>query len=91
MRVEAAYRSNPAPRYPLASRRLGEEGTVVLRVRVSADGAVSQLDVGSSSGSARLDRAALATVANWRFEPARRGHVAIAAAVEVPIIFRLEN
>ncbi len=91
IRIDVAYRSNPAPRYPLASRRLGEQGTVILRVEVTADGTVSRLDVGLSSGSDRLDRAALATVANWRFEPARRGHLAVAAAVEVPIIFRLEN
>jgi len=89
--VDAAYRSNPAPRYPLASRRLGEQGTVILRVEVSEDGNVERLDVGTSSGSERLDRAALATVANWRFEPARRGRMAVASAVEVPIIFRLEN
>lgn len=89
--IDAAYLSNPAPRYPLASRRLGEQGTVVLRVEVSESGTVSRLDVGSSSGSERLDRAALATVANWRFEPARRGRMAVASAVEVPIIFRLEN
>ena len=88
---DAAYLANPPPRYPLAARRMGEQGTVLLLVQVGESGRVAGVAVSRSSGSDRLDRAALETVANWRFEPARRGSIAVAAAVEVPIVFRLEN
>ena len=88
---DAAYLGNPPPRYPLAARRMGEQGTVLLLVQVGENGRVSAVEVSQSSGSGRLDRAALDAVANWRFEPARRGSIAVTAAVEVPIVFRLEN
>lgn len=90
-RFDAAYLSNPAPAYPLASRRLGEQGTVLLMVEVDSDGGVTHLTVEQSSGHERLDRTAMSTVARWRFVPARRGDDAIASAVQVPIVFRLEN
>ena len=47
------------PRYPEMSRRLHEQGTVYLSVLVGTDGAVSEISVSRSSGSARLDKAAL--------------------------------
>jgi periplasmic protein TonB len=44
--------------YPPASRRLEEEGVVVLRLLVGEDGRVLESQVSKSSGSARLDEAA---------------------------------
>ncbi|WP_218645004.1 energy transducer TonB [Aquitalea sp. LB_tupeE] len=85
----ADYLHNPAPAYPPASRRNGEEGRVLLRVRVSADGQAEAVDIQHGSGFSRLDEAARETVANWRFTPARRGVQAIASTVIVPITFRL--
>ena len=87
----ADYLHNPAPPYPPASRRLGEQGRVVLRVRVSADGQPEQVDVRTSSGSPRLDTVALDTVRRWKFVPAKQGDRPIAAWVLVPISFRLEG
>ena len=87
----AAYLHNPRPPYPLMSRKRHEEGVVRLRVRVSAAGRVETLQVHASSGHARLDLAAREAVAQWRFEPARRGDAAEAAWVEVPIEFKLES
>ncbi len=88
---EAEYLNNRPPDYPRASLRLGEEGNVALRVRVGADGNPQAVELASSSGSTRLDRAALQAVKRWRFEPARRGGSAIAAWVVVPITFKLES
>lgn len=88
---EAEYLNNRPPDYPRASLRLGEEGDVQLRVRVGADGNPREVELASSSGSTRLDRAALQAVKRWRFEPARRGGSAIAAWVVVPITFKLES
>ena len=87
----ADYLHNPPPAYPPASRRLGEQGRVVLRVLVSADGQPEQVDVRTSSGSPRLDTAALDTVRRWKFVPARQGERPVAAWVLVPISFRLEG
>lgn len=85
----ADYLHNPAPAYPPASRRNGEEGRVLLRVRVSAAGQAEAVEIHRSSGFARLDDAAREVVAGWRFIPARRGGSEIASSVIVPIIFRL--
>lgn len=86
----ASYLRNPEPVYPAASRRLGEEGTVQLRVRVSAEGHPVQVDVHRSSSHPRLDDAATAAVREWRFLPAKRGTTAVEATVIVPIVFRVE-
>jgi len=90
-RYDGTDPSNRRPHYPLASRRMGEQGTVVLRVDVSAEGSVDKLDIETSSGSNRLDRAATSTVAQWRFQPARRGSVAVASTLPIRIVFRLED
>jgi len=87
----AAYLRNPAPRYPLASRRAGEQGMVTLRVRVARDGHVSRVAVENSSGSLHLDAAALEAVKAWRFTPARQGADAVESWMLVPIVFRLEG
>jgi protein TonB len=87
----AGYLRNPEPPYPTTSRRLGEEGTVQLRVVVSAEGHPVTVDVHRSSGHPRLDEAAATAVRAWRFVPARRGDTPIEAAVIVPIVFRLES
>jgi len=85
----AAYLENPAPAYPLASRRFGEQGRVVLRVFVTAQGAPGKVELNTSSGFDRLDNTALETVRRWRFVPAKRGDEAVAAWVLVPIVFRI--
>lgn len=90
-RFDADYLDNPKPVYPHASRRLGEQGKVLLRVRVSADGAPENVDVKHSSGFPRLDQAALDAVSRWRFVPARRGAEAVSAWVLVPITFNLNG
>jgi protein TonB len=90
-RFDAAYLRNPKPVYPGMSRRLREEGKVMLRVFVLSDGNPQEIEVKRSSGSVRLDEAAKAAVNRWRFVPARRGNAAVAAWVVVPIIFKLES
>lgn len=87
--IVAAYRDNPPPDYPMRSRRLGEQGKVLLRVHVNTSGHVSQIKIQRSCGHRRLDRAAVEAVRNWRFAPARRAGQPIAAWVLVPIQFEL--
>lgn len=90
-RFDAAHLRNSPPPYPQASRRRGEEGLVILRVRVGANGRANEIEIAESSGHERLDRAARSAVANWRFEPARDGEDAIESWVRVPVAFRLER
>ncbi|MBT2869609.1 energy transducer TonB [Chromobacterium violaceum] len=89
--AHGGYLNNPAPAYPTVSREEGEEGTVRLRVHVSAQGLPQEVSVQSSSGFPRLDRAALAAVKRWRFIPAKRGGEAIAYPFIVPIEFSLKS
>jgi len=82
---------NPLPRYPLAARRRGLEGRVVVRVFVAADGRPASFSVHSGSTHPILDDAAIEALRRWRFEPARRAGVPVAAWVDVPITFRLTD
>ena len=61
------------PSYPATARRLGIEGTALLRVFVDGQGRVGDVVVKQSAGHPDLDRAAADAVRRWRFEPARRG------------------
>ena len=70
---------------------MGEQGRVFLRVLVAADGVAQQVELKTTSGSPRLDHAALDAVKRWRFVPARQGDQAVAAWVVVPISFSLEG
>lgn len=90
-RFDADYLNNPAPVYPLTSRMMKEQGTVLLLVNVSALGDAERVQVHQSSGRSRLDEAALEAVRRWRFVPARRGTQAVAASVIVPIVFELDR
>jgi protein TonB len=87
-RFDADYLHNPAPAYPAQSRRLKEEGTVLLLVRVSVEGAALSVEIRNSSGFERLDEAGLQAVRQWRFVPAKRGSENVAASVLVPIQFK---
>ncbi|MDP1609898.1 MAG: energy transducer TonB [Sulfuritalea sp.] len=90
-RFDADYLDNPKPVYPAISRRLGEQGRVVLRVHVEADGRAAEVQLHTSSGSPRLDQSALDTVRRWKFVPARLGREPTAAWVLVPIAFTLKD
>ena len=81
--------NNPEPPYPPESRRRGEEGRVVLKVRVSKEGTAESVEVEHSSGYRRLDMAARKTVSRWRFIPAKQNDSAVAAWAGVTIIFKL--
>jgi protein TonB len=87
---DADYLSNPKPTYPAMSKRLGEQGKVVVRVLIGADGLPQKSELRQSSGFDRLDDAALATVMKWRYVPGKRDGIAEAMWFNVPITFRLE-
>lgn len=86
----AAYLNNPRPAYPSISRRMGEQGKVMLRVYVNAQGLPEQIELHKSSGFERLDKAAMDAVRRWKFVPGKRNGVAEAMWNIVPINFVLE-
>ena len=88
--TNADYLNNPKPAYPAMSKRAGEQGLVLVRVLIGADGTAQKAEIKTSSGFERLDRAALATVLQWRYVPGKRGGVAEAMWFNVPINFVLE-
>ncbi len=77
----------PSPRYPAASRRLGEEGLVVLRVEVLANGNAGDIEVIEHPGYDRLVRAAIETARKASYEPATRDGAAVAGYIRIPIRF----
>jgi|SRR5208282_1578876 len=90
-KFNADYLDNPKPGYPTMSKRLGEQGKVLLRVLVNSKGFPDKVEIDKSSGFARLDNAALQAVERWKFIPARQGAQAVVASVIVPVSFILEK
>lgn len=88
-KVDASFKGNPLPTYPTMSRRLGEQGSVVLRIRITPSGAASEVQVLQSSGYTRLDRSAIEAIEQWKFIPASRDGQAVAAWYEWRWTFQL--
>lgn len=86
----AHYSTNPQPPYPKKSRRLGEQGKVVLAVEVDHEGRVSQIQLSLSSGYPRLDHSALEAVRSWQFIPGKKAGTSQKMWVTIPINFVLE-
>lgn len=86
---DAAFLKNPQPSYPVFAKKRQQQGTVMLNVKVSIEGKAEMIELAESSGFSLLDEAAQLAVANWRFIPARRGDVVIAASVIVPVRFAI--
>lgn len=86
----ADYLNNPPPPYPPLSKRLGEQGKVVVRAFIEANGTATKAEIRTSSGYERLDQAALQTVLKWRYVPGKRAGAAEAMWFNVPIHFVLE-
>ena len=86
-RPKGGYQVRPS--YPSTARRLGAQGTTLLKVHVLADGRVGEVVVQESAGHSDLDRAAADAVRQWRFDPARRGSEPVAMWVLLPVEFRL--
>jgi protein TonB len=85
------YQLNSPPPYPRLARKRGQEGTVILQVRVNESGRVDDLKLEQSSNYNMLDRAALTAVRTWIFEPGRKGEKSLAMWVRVPVTFQLKE
>lgn len=87
---DADYLHNPKPVYPPMSKRLNEQGKVLVRVLIGEDGKPQKAEIRQSSGFDRLDQSALNAILQWRFVPGKRGGVVEAMWHIVPINFVLE-
>jgi protein TonB len=76
--------------YPSTSRRLAEEGRVLVEIHIDATGRVGAWNIVERSGFSRLDAAVNCVVGRLDFVPARRDGAAVAASARLPIVFRLD-
>jgi TonB family protein len=89
VRTQARLLGTQTPTYPSEARRQGIEGLAIVRIDVSASGAVIDAVVETSSGHTILDESTLRFARNLRFEPARQGAAPIAASVLLPVRYVL--
>ncbi|HEY5870888.1 MAG TPA: energy transducer TonB [Candidatus Tectomicrobia bacterium] len=78
------------PRYPESARRRGIEGTALLKMRITAQGSVADVQLERSAGHPELDESAMEAVRRWRFNPARRDGEPVAVWVLIPVEFKLQ-
>jgi protein TonB len=84
--------THTTPPYPGLARKLGEQGTVKLRLTISPQGVVTAADVVQTSGFPDLDQTAVNWVlANWKYKPAVRGGVAVASTALAAVVFSLKT
>ena len=81
---------NIRPEYPKGARQRGEQGEVVLEIRVNAKGTVDGVKVAESSGFPELDEAALRAARAAKFTPARAGRDAVASTARLKLQFKLK-
>ena len=80
---------NIRPDYPKGARQRGEQGDVVVEIRINAKGTVDDVAVAVSSGFPELDEAAVKAAKAAKFSPARSGHDAVASTARLKLSFKL--
>jgi periplasmic protein TonB len=85
------YLREPVPRYPPQSRKLREQGLVMLKVLIDERGNACEIEIESSSGHARLDHAAREAVSRAAFRPYVEDGSPRRALVLIPIEFSLNR
>jgi protein TonB len=93
--VKADYKSpslnNPPTHYPRIAQTRQWEGTVILEIRVLANGEAGEVKIVQSSGHEILDESAVEQVKAWRFIPAHKGDKSVDDWVRVPITFKFKH
>ena len=83
---------SPKPHYPLASRRLREQGLVVVKLCVNEQGDIGEVGLTKSSGFQNLDQSALKALSQWRFTPITSNSTNLfAQCFQTPVQFTLEG
>ena len=90
--ISASYASsNHKPEYPVMSRRLNEQGTVILKVLVTDNGTAGMVEVKTSSNYPLLDESARNAVMQWHFNPATIDGKPTSEFYSLTIPFKLEE
>jgi periplasmic protein TonB len=80
------------PAYPMSAIRNNEEGALSLSILIGIDGRVRDAKVVQSSGSAKLDQAAINEAkTRWHLKAATRDGVAFEEWLTLRVVFRLEG
>lgn len=89
--ARAIAATHTIPEYPPLSRRLGEKGTLRLKLTLDEKGTVTMATVVNSSGFPRLDEAAVNWIkSHWRYAPAMQGSRPVASTTDAIVEFRLQ-
>lgn len=81
--------NDPPLVYPSMSQKMGEEGRAIVKVTISPEGSVTNTAVVTSSGSSRLDRAALDSARNLHCSPYKQNGRAMTVVANKPFVFKL--
>jgi periplasmic protein TonB len=87
---DARYRQKTPPLYPQRAVELGQQGNVMLHAKIMPSGLPEEIKIVESSGHRLLDKAALAAVRTWVFEPTNINGNAIVSWVRVPVNFVIQ-
>lgn len=87
---DADYLNNPKLAFPAMSKRLNEQGKVLVRVFIGTDGHPDRAEIKRSSGYARLDASALEFIMKCRFVPGKVNGVPQPMWYEAPVNYVLE-
>jgi protein TonB len=80
------------PDYPSAAARMGEEGATSLKLLINTDGRVADAQLVASSGSSRLDEAAIKHAKlNWAFSPCTEGGKAVSCWHQTKLVWQLKD
>jgi protein TonB len=84
--------THTVPPYPAVARTASHQGTVLLQLVVSPEGAVASATVATSSGFPELDQAAVTWVmAHWKYKPALQNGMAVASQTQAAVKFDLKQ
>lgn len=78
------------PVYPPLARRLGKEGTVLLKLHIDEMGRPVEVEIIKRAGYG-FDEAALNAIKQSRFRPAMKNGIPVSSVVIVPVRFVLEK
>lgn len=85
------YKPDTEVFYPSFSKRIGEEGNVEMRIQIDETGSVQSVQVVTSSGSPRLDKAASELAARVRFKPHTQNGTPIKVTAKIGVRFKLKD
>lgn len=92
--VDVTYKNRNPPRYPVDAIRNGQQGTVMLRIHVNAQGAVTDVAIDhakTKTSSAELQASAVTAAENWKFNPGIKNGKAVGGWITIPVMFSLGN